>query len=53
MRKEEGRPELTEEEWPSATSEMRYALYGSHAIHNLVEKINADEIPNEGMEVWY
>lgn len=52
-RKEKGRPELTEEEWPSATSEMQYASYGSHAMHNLMEKINADEIPTEGMEMWY
>lgn len=53
MRKEEGRPELTEEEWPSATSEMKYASYGSHAMHNLTEKIDVDENPNEDMKMWY
>lgn len=53
MRKEEGRPELTEEEWPSATSEMKYASYGSHAMHNITEKIDVDENPNEDMKMWY
>jgi hypothetical protein len=53
VRMEDGQPALTEEEWPSATAEMQYAAYGSHAIHDLLKKLNAGEIPNEGMEMWY
>lgn len=53
MRKEDGQPELTEEEWPTATSEMKYAAYGSHAIHNLIKKYDENEVPNEGMVMWY
>lgn len=53
MRIEEGQPELTEEEWPSATTEMKYAAYGSHAISNLLKKLNADMTPDEGVEMWY
>lgn len=53
MRIEEGQPGLTEEDWPSATTEMKYAAYGSHAISNLLKKLNADMIPDEGVEMWY
>ena len=53
MRIEEGQPELTEAEWPSATTEMKYAAYGSHAISNLLKKLNAEIIPDEGVEMWY
>ena len=53
MRKEEGRPELTEEEWPTATSEIKYAAYGRHAISNILKKLNADTIPDEGSVMWY
>lgn len=53
MRIEEGQPELTEEKWPSATTEIKYAAYGSHAISNLLKKLNADITPDEGAEMWY
>lgn len=53
LHKEEGLPPLTEEEWPSSTSELKYAAYGSHAINNIIKKMDTDEIPTEGMEMWY
>lgn len=53
MRKEDGQPELTEEEWPTATSEMKYATYGSHAIHDIIKKYDENDVPNEGTVMWY
>ena len=40
-------------EWPTATSEMKYATYGSHAIHDIIKKYDENDIPNEGTVLWY
>lgn len=53
VRIEEGKPELTEEEWPVATEEMRWTFCGSHAIHQILKSYNAGSIPENGMEAWY
>lgn len=53
MRKEEGRPLLTEEEWPSAKKPEVYAAYGSHAITKIVESFKRGTLLEKGSSVWY
>lgn len=52
-RKEEGLPELTEEELPRPTHDEEYYYYASHAISNIRKKLNSGQIPNDGMLAWY
>ena len=54
MRIEEGEPELTEEEWPSAKEDVEYFKYAQHAIDKIDEMYEADgEFPSEGTVAWY
>lgn len=53
MRKEEGRPLLTEEEWPSAKKPETYAFYGSHAINKIEESFSNGTILENGICAWY
>ena len=54
MRLEEGKPELTEEEWPSAKEDIEYYKYAQHAIEKIDEMYEANgKLPPEGMAAWY
>lgn len=54
MRKENGEPELTEEEWPTATEVMEKYFFGDHAISKIIYSIyRKGEIPKKGMSMWY
>lgn len=54
MRLEEGKPELTEEEWPSAKEDVEYCKYAQHAIEKIDEMYEANgKLPQEGMAAWY
>lgn len=53
MRKEEGRPLLTEEEWPSAKKPETYAAYGSHAINKIEESFSNGIVLEQGRSIWY
>ncbi len=48
MRVSEGMPELTEEEWPSATESVVSTFYADHVINRLSEAYNAGEKPEHG-----
>ena len=53
MRLEEGRPTLTEEEWPIAkTSEIK-TFYGDHAIKKIAEEFKRGRILERGRIVWF
>ena len=53
MRREEGLPLLTEEEWPSATTALTKTFFADHAISKIIESYNSGEILKEGMSAWY
>ena len=53
LRKEEGLPLLTEEEWPSATTALTKTFFADHAISKIIESYNSGEILKEGMSAWY
>ena len=53
MRKEEGQPPLSEDEWPSATTEFTTTFFADHAISKIIESYNSGEILKEGMSAWY
>ena len=53
MRKEEGRPPLSEDEWPSATTEFTTTLFADHAIRKITEGYNSGNILREGKAAWY
>ena len=53
MRKEEGLPLLTEEEWPSASTAFKKTFFADHAISKIIESYNSGEILKEGMSAWY
>ena len=40
MRKEEGQPPLSEDEWPSATTEFTTTFFADHAIRKITEGFN-------------
>lgn len=52
MRKENGRPELTEKELPIATEPLVYLFYGSHAKNNIAKAVNSGEPLEKGMTAW-
>ena len=52
MRKIEQMPELTEEEWPTATEERIATIFADHAIKKIVEEYNSGNILTEGAEMW-
>ena len=47
MRREEELPLLTEEEWPSATTEFTKTFFADHAISKIIESYNSGEILKE------
>ena len=53
MRREEGLPLLTEEEWPSASTAFKKTFFADHAISKIIESYNSGEILKEGMSAWY
>ena len=54
MRLEEGRPEITEEEWPLEKEDIEYYKYAQHAIEKIDEMYESDgKFPLEGMAAWY
>ena len=53
MRREEGLPLLTEEEWPSATTALTKTFFADHAISKIIESYNSGKILKEGMSAWY
>ena len=54
MRIEEGEPEITEEEWPSAKEDVEYFQYAQHAIERIDEMYELNGVfPAEGNAVWY
>ena len=54
MRIEEGRHEITEEEWPSAKDDIEYYKYAQHAIEKIDEMYELKgKFPSEGMAAWY
>ena len=52
MRKEEGQPPLSEDEWPSATTEFTTTFFADHAIRKITEGFNSGNILREGEAVW-
>lgn len=53
MRKEEGLPPLSEDEWPSATTEFTKTFFADHAISKIAEGYNSGNILHKGESVWY
>ena len=53
MRVSEGMPELTEEEWPSATESAVSTFYADHVINRLSEAFNAGEKLEYGTVAFY
>lgn len=53
LRVENGEPEYTEEEYPSATKTEEWYWYADHAIHKIVEAYNEGKILEHGTVVWY
>ena len=54
MRLEEGLPEITEEEWPSAKEDVEYFKYAQHAIDKIDEMYEAEgKFPLDGIVAWY
>ena len=51
---EEGRCEITEEEWPSAKEDIEYYKYAQCAIEKIDEMYESNgKFPSEGMTAWY
>ncbi|MDO5041457.1 MAG: hypothetical protein Q4D95_05140 [Peptoniphilus sp.] len=53
MRKESGRPPLTEEELPTATEDEEWYYYADHAIRSIREELGKGIIPEKGTVTWY
>lgn len=53
MRKAEGEPELTEEEWPSVKEKITIIFFAGHAVSKILEDYNSGKIPKNGMAAWY
>ncbi|NMC55951.1 MAG: hypothetical protein GYA50_01850 [Eubacteriaceae bacterium] len=53
MRKEEGRSELTEEEWPNATKDDSYYWFAYHAISEITKAYNNGIVLEKGSSAWY
>lgn len=52
MRMIEQLPELTEEEWPTATAERVSTIFADHAIKKIIDAYNQGSILAEGEEMW-
>lgn len=53
MRKEENRPELTEDEWPSAAESFTSTFFADHVINEIWEAYVNGTILTAGTVVWY
>ena len=53
MRKENGEPELTEEEWPSSTEPEVSTFYADHAIRKIADAYRNGFLLENGKVVWY
>lgn len=53
MRKENGEPDLSEEELPVATEDSEYYWYASHALNKIAKAYDEGTILEEGMAAWY
>ena len=53
MRKENGKPPLTEEECSSTPEDSAWYFYADHAINKLCDLFNNGEEPTEGVSMWY
>ncbi len=53
MRREQGEPDLTEEELPSATEDEELYFYADMAIQRIVEAYNAGTVLEKGSSMWY
>lgn len=53
MQKEQGLPELTEDELPSASVDEEYYLYADHTIQKIAEAYNHGTILEKGTSMWY
>ena len=52
-RRLDGRPELTEEEWPAATEPEIVTLYADHAVSKIECTYHAGHLPECGTVIWY
>jgi hypothetical protein len=50
---EEGLPEITEEDWPTAKEDILNTKYADHAISRILESLNNGVILKEDMVAWY
>lgn len=53
MRKENGEPELTEEEWPSSTEPEVSIFYADHAIRKIADAYRDGVLLKNGKAIWY
>ena len=53
MRKENGKPPLTEEELPIATEDEEWYYYANHAIRKVKEELKKGITPEKGTIAWY
>ena len=50
---EEGRPLLTEEEWPMPKSEFIFTFYADHAFRTIKRNFKKGELLKYGKTFWY
>ncbi len=53
MRIQEGMPELTQKEWPTATAPALSNTYADHAMNRLSKAFETGDWPKEGTVMWY
>lgn len=53
MRKENGEPALTEEEWPSSTEPEVSTFYADHAIRKIADAYREGVLLKSGTAIWY
>ena len=53
LRKEEGREQLSDEEFPLETENITYFQYASHAMSRLSEAYKEGQAFGDGQVVWY
>ena len=53
MRKENGEPELTEEEWPSSTEPEISTFYADHVMRKLVDAFKNGTLLESGSAIWF
>ena len=53
MRIEQGKPELTEEEWPTPTEGFITTFFADHVISTVKKSFEKGVLPKEGSAAWY